>query len=122
MVKGEQTMRIVITAALLMALPLSAFAQPRPRATAVAPQADGPRILEAAARLAAETRLQERDRGERRTIQRIPLPAQIAMVAGGSALFYMTLRGYGDCGCSSAIWGMTGSGTAVALGTGLMLQ
>lgn len=70
-------MRIVITAALLMALPLSAFAQARPRAPAVSPQADEPRILEAATRLAAETRLQEPDRGERRAIQRIPLPAQI---------------------------------------------
>ena len=115
-------MRIVITAALLMTLPLYAFAQPRPRATAVSAQADEPRILEAAARIAAETRLQQPDRDERRAIQRIPLAAQIAMVVGGSALFYLTLREYGDCGCPSAIWGMTGSGAAVALGTGLMLQ
>ncbi len=128
-------MRIIIAAALLLPLPLSASAQPRPQATAgvammhafnatASPaQADRPSILESAARLATEVQLQQPGRqGNRQAIQRIPLPVQIAMVAGGSVLFYLALRQHGDCGCSSMIWAMTGTGAAVALGTGLMLQ
>ena len=127
-------MRIVIIAALLLTLPLPAIAQSRPRATAgVAmlhaasqPQADEPRILEAAARLAAEVRLQQTDDRQggdnRRAIQRIPLPAQIAMVAGGAVAFYLGLREHGDCGCAKSILVMTGSGASMGLGISLMLQ
>lgn len=156
-------MRIVITAALLLTLPLPAVAQSRPRGTAgvamlhafsvpwrgvdsavrtspvdtqftyfrrtafeVQPQADQPRILEAAARLASEVRLQQADDRQggdnRRAVQRIPLPAQIAMVAGGAVAFYLGQREYGDCGCAKSVLVMTGGGAAVGLGVTLMLQ
>ena len=54
------------------------------------PQADEPRILDSAARLAAEVQLQQSvQRGGRRAIQRIPRAVKIAMVVAGAAVFYV---------------------------------
>ena len=54
------------------------------------PQADEPRILDSAARLAGEVQLQQSvQQGGRRAIQRIPRGAKIAMVAGGAVLLYV---------------------------------
>ena len=59
---------------------------------------------------------------DRRAVQRIPLRAQIALLAGGAALFYVGASEHGDCGCSKAIWVMIGGGSAMALGFGLLVQ
>ena len=84
-----------------------------------ASQPQEPRILDSAARLAAEVQLQQSvQQGNRRAIQRIPRGAKIAMVAAGSVLIYVGYQ-HVESDWTKKIWTMTaGAGT---LGLGALL-
>ncbi len=96
-----------------MALALALVAAP--------PQADEPRILEAAAQLAAETQLQQTvQQGNRRAIQRIPHAAKVAMIAGGAAVMYFSAWN-ADQSPNTQLLGMVAGVGIVGLGVALML-
>ena len=68
------------------------------------PQTDEPRILDSAARLAAEVQLQRTvQQRNRRAIQRIPRAAKIAMVAGGVAMLYVAYQ-HVDHSSNAKMW------------------
>lgn len=86
---------------------------------ASAPQVDEPRILDAAAHLAAGVQLQ-RQPVRPRGIRSIPKAAKIAMVAGGAVLLYV---GYWnvDHNIKKKVWTMSTGGALVGFGAGLLV-
>lgn len=91
-------------------------------AAASQPQMDEPRILDSAARLAAEVQLQRSvQQGNRRAIQRIPRGAKIAMVAAGSVLFYVGYH-HVESSSNAKIWTMTAGVGTLGLGALLLGQ
>ena len=84
------------------------------------PQADEPRILDSAARLAAEVQLQQSvQRGGRRAIQRIPRAVKIAMVVAGAAVFYIGYH-HVETSWNKKIWTMAVGASTLGLGAVLL--
>lgn len=82
-------------------------------------QADEPRILESAARLAAEVQLHQTvQQGGRPRMRRMPFGAKAAMIAGGATLFYFSAV---NLDYNGSLAGVAAGAAFVVLGVALMV-